>query len=73
MLAATGPILGIGLDAVYTEQSVCLGAGDALLLLTDGVTEARNKHGEFLGSAGAWWMLRAALQAPSAGASRGRA
>lgn len=69
MLTATGPILGVGLDAAYTESLVTLGAGDALLLLTDGVTEARNKHGEFLGSAGAWWMLRAALRMPSARAA----
>ncbi len=65
-LAATGPILGVGLDARYDEKAVALGSQDALLLMTDGVTEARNRHGEFFGSAGAWWMLRAALRAPSA-------
>jgi sigma-B regulation protein RsbU (phosphoserine phosphatase) len=65
-LAVTGPILGVGLDARYEEKAVALGPKDTLLLMTDGVTEARNKHGEFLGSAGAWWMLRTALRAPSA-------
>ncbi len=66
VLAPTGPILGVGLEAAYTQKTVTLEASDALLLLTDGVTEARNAQGEFLGSAGAWWMLRAALQAASA-------
>jgi sigma-B regulation protein RsbU (phosphoserine phosphatase) len=66
VLDATGPILGIGLAAMYEEKTVALGPNDSLLLLTDGVTEARNKQGEFLGSAGAWWMLRTALRAPSA-------
>ncbi len=69
VLAPTGPILGVGLEAVYTQKTVALEAGDALLLLTDGVTEARNTHGEFLGSAGAWWMLRAALKASTAQAA----
>ena len=69
VLAATGPILGVGLDVSYDEKAVALGSQDALLLMTDGVTEARNRHGEFLGSAGAWWMLRAALRAPSAQAA----
>ncbi len=64
-LAVTGPILGVGLDARYENKSVALETQDSLLLMTDGVTEARNKHGEFLGSAGAWWMLRTALRAPS--------
>lgn len=65
-LAVTGPVLGTGLGAQYEEKALALGPQDALLLLTDGVTEARNRHGEFLGSAGIWWMLRAALRASSA-------
>ena len=66
VLPPTGPLLGFGLDAVYTEETLALDTDDALLLLTDGVTEARNEVGEFLGSAGAWWLLRTALKAPSA-------
>ena len=46
-----------------------LGPGDALLLLTDGVTEARDGRGDFLESVGARCLLRAALSAPSAQAS----
>ena len=36
-----GPPLGIVLGAQYPEQHVTLGAGDTLLLYTDGVVEAR--------------------------------
>lgn len=66
VLPPTGPLLGFGLEAVYAENTLTLDPDDALLLLTDGVTEARNESGEFLGSAGAWWLLRSALKAPSA-------
>ena len=64
-LEVTGPVLGTGFGAAYEEKTLELGPQDALLLLTDGVSEARNRHGEFLGSAGTWWMLRAALKAAS--------
>ncbi len=64
-LDSTGPILGIGLDLPYTEDSITLEPGDALFLMTDGVTEARSERGQFLESAGAWRLLRSALGAPS--------
>ena len=60
-LDSTGPILGIGLGAEYEEETVRLDVGDALLLMTDGVTEARDERGQFVDSAGAWRLLRAAL------------
>ena len=66
VLGATGPILGIGFEATYEEDVVALDLRDALLLMTDGVTEARNAQGAFLDGAGAWRLLRAALRAPSA-------
>jgi len=64
-LNATGPILGIGLEVTYDQETTVLGYGDALLLMTDGVTEARNAKGEFLDSEGAWQLLRAVTNAPS--------
>ncbi len=61
VLDSTGPILGIGLGAEYEEGLVSLNAGDALLLMTDGVTEARDRRGQFVDSVGAWRLFRAAL------------
>ncbi len=40
LLGATGPILGIA-DHTYEQASAQLAAGDALILYTDGLTEAR--------------------------------
>ena len=65
-LAVTGTLLGVGLSVPYAEQAVTLEPGDALLLMTDGVTEARSEAGVFLDSAGAWRLLFAALSLPSA-------
>jgi sigma-B regulation protein RsbU (phosphoserine phosphatase) len=48
--AATGPILGIlGLRSFATEQTR-LKRGESMLLYTDGVAEARNAAGRFLGA-----------------------
>lgn len=47
--AATGPILGILDRIAYGTGVVQLREGDALLLYTDGVTEARNGRGRFFG------------------------
>lgn len=49
-VGVSGAVLGI-LDTVELDVvSVELGAGDALTLYTDGVTEARSTSGEFMGS-----------------------
>lgn len=48
-LAPTGTILGADEDAVYQEQVVRLSSNDALLLYTDGLTEAGRSFREFLG------------------------
>jgi serine phosphatase RsbU (regulator of sigma subunit) len=40
-LAASGPLLGALVDTAYSECVVDFGAGDLLLLYTDGVTESR--------------------------------
>jgi serine phosphatase RsbU (regulator of sigma subunit) len=39
--------VGLLADAVYESDRCHLGAGDRLVLVTDGVTEAENAHGDF--------------------------
>ena len=65
-LEATGPIIGVGAGLPYGEKTVPLNLGDALLLMTDGVSEARNAQGEFLDSEGVWRLFRATKSAPTA-------
>ncbi len=48
-LDAEGLILGIRKGVIFEEKKLSLRKGDMLLLYTDGVTEARNKQGEFFG------------------------
>jgi serine phosphatase RsbU (regulator of sigma subunit) len=53
-LAANAPLLGVNDDADFRERSVSLKADDALVLATDGVTEARRTVADerFFGTAG---------------------
>jgi sigma-B regulation protein RsbU (phosphoserine phosphatase) len=44
-----GTVLGVFRDWSYQQAELVLGAGDRLLLYTDGVTEARNAEGEEFG------------------------
>lgn len=63
----TGPLLGIlDLDR-YDERADRLEPGDRLVLFTDGVTEARNPRGEFLGPAGLVEILSAGALSDAAG------
>ena len=43
-LPSTGPLLGASAQVEFTQETVPLNPGDAVLLYTDGVTEARNGH-----------------------------
>jgi len=43
--ASGGPFLGVIDDAVFTSTTIRLGPGDAFLLYTDGLTEARTGRG----------------------------
>jgi len=54
-LDVTGPVLGV-LNEPYRHRSIQLAPGDMLVLATDGLTEARDRRGAFLGDegAGAW-------------------
>jgi len=56
----TGLPLGIDEDAEYSGLTMTLEPGQSLVLVTDGVTEARNKAGEFYGDARLLDFLRAA-------------
>jgi sigma-B regulation protein RsbU (phosphoserine phosphatase) len=48
---ASGFLLGIVADEVYTEREVQLAPGDAICFYTDGLIEARNEIGELYGTA----------------------
>ena len=48
-LDAEGLVLGVERAVDFEERSVQLSIGDKLLLYTDGVTEAQNPQGDFLG------------------------
>jgi sigma-B regulation protein RsbU (phosphoserine phosphatase) len=43
------PLLGFLEDARYEEQTLTIERGDFLVFFTDGVTEARDEHGNFYG------------------------
>jgi hypothetical protein len=49
-LSTTGLLLGVIREAEMGEGTICLEAGDQLLLYTDGVTEAANEKDEQFGS-----------------------
>jgi serine phosphatase RsbU (regulator of sigma subunit) len=46
-LAATGPLLGVFGGAAYSSVEVVLEVGDTLIVLTDGLLEARAPSGDF--------------------------
>lgn len=48
-LAATGMVIVLMPEARFTQASTQLGAGDTVVLFTDGVTEATNPRGEEVG------------------------
>jgi sigma-B regulation protein RsbU (phosphoserine phosphatase) len=48
-LDAAGPILGAFADADFAEESTVIEPGDAVLLYTDGLTEARDAGRHFYG------------------------
>lgn len=46
---ASGLLLGVEVSARYSTWERAIGPGDVLVLFTDGITEARNVHGEQFG------------------------
>jgi serine phosphatase RsbU (regulator of sigma subunit) len=51
-LPPTGPIIGLGPDSTFGVGTVDLPVGATVLLATDGLTEARDASGTFLGDEG---------------------
>jgi sigma-B regulation protein RsbU (phosphoserine phosphatase) len=58
-------MLGIDADARWRDQSVSILPGDALLLYTDGITEARSESGEEFGDERLADLLRSVAANPS--------
>jgi serine phosphatase RsbU (regulator of sigma subunit)/CHASE3 domain sensor protein len=66
ILPPTGPIVGLG-GFPFTARRTPLGAGDLLVLATDGMTEARDAHGEMVGAERvARWIAQAPARPPQA-------
>jgi serine phosphatase RsbU (regulator of sigma subunit) len=59
-LAPTGPIIGMEPDSTYETCSITLHIGETVLLATDGLTEARDAAGNFLGDDGVAQLLATA-------------
>jgi serine phosphatase RsbU (regulator of sigma subunit) len=59
-LPPTGPIVGLGTDSTFGVGTVELPVGATVLLATDGLTEARDASGAFLGDEGVAALLAAA-------------
>jgi serine phosphatase RsbU (regulator of sigma subunit) len=73
-LSAGGPVLGVVAGAVYAQADLALGAGDRLVMFTDGIVEASNAHdaGDELGDVRLQETLRG-LRGLSAQAAAGAA
>jgi len=61
---AGGLPLGVEEDLPYTADSVDLDAGDCLLVVTDGISEARGEHGDLFGEERVAQWLAAPRQEP---------
>ncbi len=57
VISTGGMPVGVSANAQYGEETLQLGSGDLILILTDGITEAR-KQGEFFGTEGVERVLR---------------
>ena len=69
--AQAGYPLGIEVNTVYRQTVNALPLGAATLLYTDGLTEARNAHGQFLGETELRrWFAEAVAQTPDAAGAR---
>ena len=65
-LENTGPPLGMAEDAIYTDATVEMSAGDDLLLYTDGLSEAGPNRIDLLGTAGLMELFSRLPEAASA-------
>jgi len=71
-LRGTGIVLGVMPEAAYEEQALPLHIGDTLVLFTDGMTEASDRQGRFLGREGLLEQIRAHANAVTARAMADR-
>ncbi len=62
-LAVTGPILGV-MEEPFDTRVLQLEDGDTIVLATDGLTEARDRHGELLQEKGAMELIAAGSEDP---------
>lgn len=65
-LASTGMMLGVAPEETYENCTETIAPGESLLMMTDGVTEARNPQGVFLNAEGAARLLQRAATRPVA-------
>jgi serine phosphatase RsbU (regulator of sigma subunit) len=69
-LSVTGPAFGIVSEPAHCAKSVPFGSGNDLIVVTDGITDARDAGGTVFGTSG---VLRTALRAKAAGEDAARA
>jgi phosphoserine phosphatase RsbU/P len=62
-LPQTGAVLGINPVEFYQEKTLAVERGDWLILVTDGISEARNRRGGFFGTSGIVRQAQAAIAA----------
>ncbi len=62
-LAVTGPVLGV-MEEPFETKTLYLEDGDIVVLVTDGLTEARNRAGEQLQETGAMQLIAASNPQP---------
>jgi len=62
-LLVTGPVLGV-MEEPFETKTLYLEDGDTIVLVTDGLTEARNRAGEQLGERGAMDLIAASNPQP---------
>lgn len=72
-LDPTGPVLGVATLPAFRERKLLVFPSDILVVVTDGVTEARRHDGERLDFFGSNGVVRAALAAGRAGRNPARA
>jgi serine phosphatase RsbU (regulator of sigma subunit)/DNA-binding NarL/FixJ family response regulator len=64
-LTRTGIPLGISQDSTWQQKVVKFSPGDALVLYTDGITEARNQQGDYFGEQRLLNVLRTSIGQPA--------
>jgi CHASE3 domain sensor protein len=65
-LEVTGPVIGLDRTLGFENRSIALDSRDRLVLVTDGLTEARDRIGEMFGSSGVIDLIRSAPADPQA-------